>query len=249
MTRPEGAPTSPSTSPVPAEPGSDAAVLVIEDDPALAWSIERAMRARGLQVHVASTGRDALRTASAVEPDVVVLDLGLPDMQGADVCRQLRRWMGNPIIVLTVDDGENRKVDLLDAGADDYITKPFSMPELLARVRVALRHRAVLARLVDPTQIVIGDVAIDEAGHLVHVRGATVSMTPKEFALLVALAKNAGRVLAHATLLEQVWGPDAVDKVEYLRTHVNQLRRKLGSGPDRPTIVTEPGVGYRLVLP
>jgi two-component system, OmpR family, KDP operon response regulator KdpE len=201
-----------------------------------------------LEVHVAATGADALRLASDIEPDLVVLDLGLPDVAGIDVCRQLRRWTNNPIVVLTVDDGENRKVDLLDAGADDYVTKPFSMPELMARVRVALRHRQVLAKVHDPARLEIGDVVVDEEGHAVTVAGTPVPVTRKELALLALMARNAGRVLPHSALLEHVWGSESVDRVEYLRTHVNQLRRKLGDGPERPAIVTEPGVGYRLVL-
>jgi two-component system KDP operon response regulator KdpE len=223
-------------------------VLLVEDDHALSWSLEQAMRARGLMVHVAATGSDALRIASRVEPDVVVLDLGLPDINGIEVCRQLRRWTRNPIVVLTVDDGENRKIDLLDAGADDYVTKPFSMPELLARLRVALRHREVLAKAEDPAIVELGDLRVDEGAHQATVAGVPIALTRKEFTLLTVLVRNAGRVLSHAALIEPVWGPDAVERVEYLRTHVNQLRRKLGSGDARPAIVTEPGVGYRIVL-
>jgi two-component system KDP operon response regulator KdpE len=223
-------------------------VLLVEDDTALAWTIERGMSSRGLVVHVASTGAEALRLASEIEPDLVLLDLGLPDIAGVEVCRHLRRWTSNPIIVVTVDDGENRKIDLLDAGADDYVTKPFSMPELMARVRVALRHRQVLAAVQDPARIEIGDLVVDERAHEVTVGGTPVELTRKEFALLSLLARNAGRVLAHATLLEDVWGNESIDRVEYLRNHIKQLRRKIGEAPQRPGIVNEPGVGYRLVL-
>jgi two-component system KDP operon response regulator KdpE len=186
--------------------------------------------------------------ASEVEPDLVLLDLGLPDMHGLEVCRRLRRWMRNPILVVTVDDGEGRKVEILDEGADDYITKPFSFPEMLARVRVALRHREAIARAYEPTTIMVGDLVVDEAAHAAMIGDVRIALTRKEFALLALLARSAGRVLSHATLLSEVWGVEAVDRVEYLRTHITQLRRKLGTGSAHPSIVSEPGVGYRLVV-
>jgi two-component system KDP operon response regulator KdpE len=207
----------------------------------------RALRERGFVVHLAHTGADALRVASVIEPDLVLLDLGLPDMHGADVCRRLRRWMRNPILVVTVDDGEGRKVEILDDGADDYITKPFSFPEMLARVRVALRHREALARAYDPTVIAVGDLVLDEAAHTAAIRDIRLSLTRKEFALLALLARGAGRVLTHASMLTDVWGEDAIERVEYLRTHVAQLRRKLTAASSTVSITSEPGVGYRLV--
>jgi two-component system KDP operon response regulator KdpE len=205
------------------------------------------LRARGYATRLAIDATEALELASAVEPDVVVLDLGLPDLDGLEVCRQLRRWTSNPIIVLTVDDGENRKIEALDAGADDYVTKPFSVPELLARVRVALRHRAVLAQAVDATAVDLGELRVDTAAHEAYVGAEPLRLTPKEFALLAVLARNAGKVLAHDTLLAAAWGEDANRRGGQLRTHVTQLRNKLAAVHAAARIVSEPGVGYRLV--
>jgi two-component system KDP operon response regulator KdpE len=163
----------------------------------------------------------------------------------------LRAWTANPIIVLTVDDGENRKVEALDAGADDYVTKPFSIPELLARVRVALRHRHTIGQVVDPELVAVGPLAIDLAAHTATISGVELHLTPQEFTLLTLLARNAGKVLAHRTLLVGVWGRPAPERIGQLRIHVNQLRRKLTDadpGRDGVQIVTEPGVGYRLTF-
>jgi two-component system, OmpR family, KDP operon response regulator KdpE len=206
------------------------------------------LRARGYDVHTATTGRSGLELATAVEPDVMIVDLGLPDLDGIEVCRRLRVWTANPIIVLTVDDGENRKVEALDVGADDYVTKPFSVPELLARVRVALRHQQALGQVVDRESISVGALHLDLAGHGATVRDEPLRLTPQEFALLTVLARNPGRVLTHRTLIVGVWGRTAPDRIGQLRIHVNQLRRKLGAGADPAVqILTEPGVGYRLV--
>ena len=175
---------------------------------------------------------------------MIVLDLGLPDIDGIAVCRQLRRWVRNPVIVLTADGAEDRKVLALDEGADDYVTKPFSMPELLARVRVALRHRQVLAAIADDRELAVGGLQIDVGGRQAMLHGRLLELTPKEFDLLALLARNAGHVLTHRTILDQVW--DREQSVTTLRTHINQLRNKLGDGAQL-LIVTEPGVGYRLV--
>src|SRR5262245_20397005 len=178
----------------------------------------------------------------------MIVDLGLPDLDGVEVCRRLRTWTANPIIVLTVDDGENRKVEALDVGADDYVTKPFSVPELLARVRVALRHRTALGHVVDPGTVAAGALRIDVAAHEAELDRAPLHLTPQEFALLTLLARNAGRVLTHRALLIGVWGRPAPDRIGQLRIHVNQLRRKLANGGAASVqILTEPGVGYRLV--
>jgi two-component system KDP operon response regulator KdpE len=227
----------------------DARVLVVDDEPAIRDVLDAALRARGYATRLAIDGSEALELASAVEPDVVVLDLGLPDLDGVEVCRQLRRWTSNPIIVLTVDDGENRKVEALDAGADDYVTKPFSVPELLARVRVALRHRAVLAQAVDATAVDLGELRVDTAAYEAYVGAEALRLTRKEFALLAVLARNAGKVLAHDTLLAAAWGEDASASRRggQLRTHVTQLRNKLAAVHAAARIVSEPGVGYRLV--
>jgi len=228
---------------------TESVVLVIDDEPILAHVLQTSLVARGYEVHVAATGRRGLELASLIEPDLVILDLGLPDIDGIDVCRQLRRWTTSPIVVLTVDNAEQQKIQALDDGADDYVTKPFSMPELHARIRVALRHRRMLDDLEPEAMIMVGDVAIDTAGYRVTIAGEHARFTAKEFALLSLLSRNAGRVLTHGTLLARVWPNDKTNRVESLRGHVNQLRRKLGSGARRPIVETEPGVGYRLVIP
>ena len=174
----------------------------------------------------------------------MILDLGLPDIDGIEVCRHLRLRSAVPIIVLSADGNEDRKIAALDVGADDYLTKPFSMPELLARVRVALRHRRALASVVDDGPVWVGSLVIDRGDHVAAVDGRPLDLRPKEFALLLLLVRNAGKVLTHRTILDQVWGPEQA--LDTLRTHVSQLRRKLAR-PPVPTLVTEPGVGYRLL--
>jgi two-component system KDP operon response regulator KdpE len=247
---PEAALSSPSSSRVvePDEPGP-ALILVVEDEPVVAEVLSTALRARGHGVEVATTGRQALEQASLFEPDVVLLDLALPDLDGIEVCRQLRRWFNNPILVVTADGDEDRKVAALDDGADDYITKPFSMRELLARLRVALRHRHDKGSASDPAVVRVGDLEIDTGGHVAAAGGVPLPLARKEFALLALLARNPGRVLTQTFLLSRVWGTTDLAKTERLRVHVTQVRRKLGEGPHRPRIVTEPGVGYRLVEP
>lgn len=233
-------------SPSPAS--ADAIVLVIDDELAIRQVLEAALRARGYTAHVASTGSIGLQLAGAVEPDVIIVDLGLPDLDGVEVCRQLRRWTSVPILVLTVDGAENRKVEALDAGADDYVSKPFSMPELLARVRVATRHRRAIASASEPGLIEVGPLRIDVAAHEATLDGVPMSLARKEFALLAMLARNEGRVILHRVLVAGVWDSET-GRVALLRTHVNQLRRKLGQGPSSMVrIVNDPGVGYRLVL-
>jgi two-component system, OmpR family, KDP operon response regulator KdpE len=224
-------------------------VLVVEDEPAVAEVLATALRARGHQVDVATTGREALAMASMIEPDVVLLDLALPDVDGIEVCRRLRRWFKNPIMVLTADGDEDRKVAALDSGADDYVTKPFSMKELLARLRVALRHRRAVAGALDPAAQSVGDLEIDSGAHVATVDGVPLQLARKEFALLALLARNHGRVLTHESLLSRVWGTTDLSRTERLRVQITQLRRKLGEGSRRPRIVSEAGVGYRLVLP
>lgn len=228
---------------------ADELVLVVDDEPALVRALSAALRARGHDVVVAATGAEALTVAATRNPAVVILDLGLPDLDGIDVCRQLRRWTDTPIIVLTAEGAETRKIEALDEGADDYVTKPFSTPELLARVRVALRHHH-LAQPSDrdrPGVYVVGDIEVDLPRHHVRVGGADVDLTPKEFGFLAALARHPGRVLTHRMLLHEVWGPEYGTETQYLRVYASQLRKKLADDPARPRLVTEPGVGYRLV--
>jgi two-component system KDP operon response regulator KdpE len=225
-------------------------VLVVEDDPAMAEILGGALGARGHEVAVATSGKEALALVSAMEPDVVLLDLGLPDIDGIEVCQQLRRWYRNPIVVVSADGDEDRMVAALDDGADDYVTKPFSMRELLARLGVALRHRRLVAATVDPTVIEVGDLTVDIGAHAAAVSGGEpLRLSRKEFALLALLARNCGRVLTQVSLLHQIWHTADASKSETLRAHVNQVRRKLGDGPRRPRILNEPGVGYRLAHP
>jgi two-component system KDP operon response regulator KdpE len=225
---------------------SPAGILVVEDDRSMARVVVAALKARGYDVSAVTTGSAALHRIEHHSPAVVLLDLGLPDLDGVDVCRQLRRWSTVPIIVITAEGSDERKVMALDEGADDYVTKPFSMPELLARVRVALRHRRA-AGMVDDNVLEVGDIRVDLPRHFVTVGGEPVDLTPKEFAFLALLARHAGKVLTHRNILGEVWGPSAVGETQYLRVYANQIRKKLGEDAARPRLVTEPGVGYRLV--
>jgi two-component system KDP operon response regulator KdpE len=222
-------------------------VLVVEDEPGMLRILDTALQARGYRVTTAATGRAALDAATAQEPDIVVLDLGLPDIDGVDVCRHLRRWLHSPIIVVTADGSEDRKVEALDEGADDYVTKPFSMPELLARIRVAARHRKALAAIIDDDTVEIGSLRLDVAAHEAWLDGTRLDLVPKEFALLTVLARNAGKVLTHRMLLTDLWGNRQSAGTQPLRTTVATLRKKLEAGADAPVLVTEPGVGYRLL--
>jgi two-component system, OmpR family, KDP operon response regulator KdpE len=223
-------------------------ILVVEDDRSVTRVVSAALRARGYAVTAVATGADALSAAEQDTPAVVLLDLGLPDLDGLDVCRRLRGWSDVPIIVVTADGADERKVRALDEGADDYITKPFSMPELMARIRVALRHRRA-AGLIDRSIIDVGDLRIDAPRHRVTVGDREVDLSPKEFALLTLLARHAGRVLTHRAILEEIWGPDDVRETQHLRVYAGLLRKKLEDDPARPRLITEPGVGYRLVDP
>jgi two-component system KDP operon response regulator KdpE len=223
-------------------------VLIVDDDPALLRVVEVGLTARGYTVTTASNGAEALASVERDEPDVVILDLGLPDMDGIDVADHLRRRKASAsIVVLSADGADDRKVRALEEGADDYLTKPFSMSELLARVGVAVRHRRALAPLVETEVLQLGALQIDLSGHEARIGDQVLDLTPKEFALLTMLARNAGKVLTHRTILDHVWGSDQA--LDTLRTHVSQLRRKLGEGDQIPPIVTEAGVGYRMLRP
>jgi len=226
---------------------ADAGVLLIDDDEALARVIGVGFESRGYELRAATTGAAGIESIEERDADVIILDLGLPDLDGIEVCRHLRQRTRSPIIVLSADGAEERKVRALDEGADDYLTKPFSMPELLARVRVAVRHRRALAALVDDEVLTVGSLTLDAAAHEAFVGGQPVELTPKEYALLLLLVRNVGKVLTHRAILDQVWGPD--QPLDTLRTHVSHLRRKLGDGEGAPMLVTAPGVGYRLLAP
>jgi len=231
---------------------ADGPVLVVDDEPAILRALSAALRARGHEVVTATNGQQAIDRCATEDPAAVILDLGLPDIDGIEVCRRIRQWSDVPIIVLTAEGADERKVAALDDGADDYVTKPYSTPELLARLRVALRHRGSRGPGGDggdSARYTVGDLRIDVAHHTVEVAGRPVNLTPKEFAFLALLARHPARVLTHRAILEEVWGPEYDRETQYLRVYASQLRKKLGDDPARPHLVTEPGVGYRLVDP
>jgi two-component system, OmpR family, KDP operon response regulator KdpE len=221
-------------------------VLVIDDEPQLRRFLRTGLVPRGFTVREASDGAEGLRMAEEFAPDVILLDLGLPDLDGVDVVLRLRAWSPVPIVVLSARERESEKVRALDAGADDYLTKPFGFDELLARLRVALRHRAGHAGEADRV-IHCGPLTLDRAARRVFVDGKEVRLTRVEFNLLVTLATHAGRVLTHRQLLEAVWGPHKREETHYVRVYMTHLRRKLEPDPSHPRLfVTEAGVGYRL---
>jgi two-component system KDP operon response regulator KdpE len=223
-----------------------AAVLVVDDEPQILRALRTNLRGAGYDVAVAATAAEALDAAALRPPDAVILDLILPDGSGQDVCRRLREWTDVPIIVLSAVGEEREKVAALDAGADDYITKPFGVDELLARLRAALRRSSQPGEPV----LRIGELEVDLEKHLVTVDGRSVSLTPHEFALLRVLAENEGKLLTHPALLRAVWGPAYGRESHYLHVYVSQLRRKIEPDPARPRyLLTEPGAGYRLVAP
>jgi two-component system, OmpR family, KDP operon response regulator KdpE len=220
-------------------------ILVVDDEPQIGRMLKISLGARGYEVAVESDGLAALSKAASWRPDLILLDLGLPQLDGLEVCRQLRSWSEVPIIVLTVRDAESDKVAALDLGADDYLTKPFGTNELLARIRVALRHAVRLSATDEPVHQ-FGDLTLDLARRLVSVRGQEVHLTPKEYELLRVFALHAGKVLTHRMLLREVWGSAYEQDVPTLRVFVTQLRRKIEADPAHPAyILTEPGVGYR----
>ena len=222
-------------------------ILVIDDEPAILRTLRAGLTARGYDVLLAQSGREGLNVLTTRQPDAVVLDLGLGDMDGVDLCRTVREWSDVPIIILSAEDSEHRKVVALDEGADDYVTKPFSMPELLARVRVALRRPRSDEKPEDPV-LICGDLRMDIPGHEATFGGSHLDLTPKEFAMLAALARHPGRILTHRALLHEVWGPGYDTETHYLRVYASQLRKKLGT-EGAPMLVAEPGIGYRLLDP
>jgi two-component system KDP operon response regulator KdpE len=222
-------------------------LLAIEDDPQIQRFLLAALEAHGYALEIAATGSEGLRLATLHQPDVVIVDLGLPDISGLDVIRRLREWYSRPILVLSARSRESDKVAALDLGADDYLTKPFGIGELLARLRVAQRHMA--ERTDDKTQarIEIGTLVIDLAARRVQRDGADVHLTPIEYKLLAALAQHRGKVLTHRQLLRDVWGASHVESPHYLRIYMRALRHKIEAEPARPRyLLTEVGVGYRL---
>jgi len=222
-------------------------VLVVEDEAQMRRFICVSLTNHEYRVIEAERGQLALDLATSHNPDLVLLDLGLPDMDGLTVTQALRSWMRAPIIVISARGQEDDKIRALDAGADDYVTKPFSMGELLARMRVALRHSAERGSDGGTSTITIADLRIDLVARLVFVGEDEIHLTPNEYKLLVVLARNAGKVLTHQQLLREVWGPNHANDTQYLRVYMGQLRHKLEKIPAQPRyLVTEPGVGYRL---
>ncbi len=222
-------------------------ILVIDDEPQILRAIRTILTEKQFKVTTASRGEEGLTLAATNEPDLIILDLGLPDMDGVEVCTRLREWTQIPIIILSVRDSERDKVAALDMGADDYLTKPFGIEELLARVRVALRHAA--NRKGEQSKVVkTGNLVIDLAWHIVKRGEEEVKLTGIEYKLLAYLAANHGRVLTHQSILSNVWGPADADHTEYLRVYMRQLRKKLEEDPERPQYIhTEPGIGYRFI--
>ncbi|PWI57550.1 response regulator [Sulfoacidibacillus thermotolerans] len=221
-----------------------AKILVIDDELQIRKLLKVTLQAHGFTVIEAGTGADGLVSVAMERPDLAVLDLGLPDLDGAEVLRQIREWSQLPVIVLTVRDKESETVTILDSGADDYMTKPFAMGELVARIRVALRHAA--HALTEPV-LQIGDVQMDLARRVVEKQGQLVRLTPIEYDLLKTLVLHAGRVLTHHQLVKEVWGEQNSEATaHYLRVYIGHLRKKLEDDPTRPTLIlTEPGIGYR----
>jgi two-component system KDP operon response regulator KdpE len=235
--------TDPAPEPVAVGP----LVLVIEDEPQIRRFLRASLTAHGYRLSESATGKDGLLQAALRPPDLVILDLGLPDMDGLQVTREIRAWSRVPIVVLSARGQEEDKVQALDAGADDYLTKPFGVAELAARLRVALRHQAMTGDGAGESVYEVGDLVVDLGKRIVTVRGEQVHLTPTEYRLLSTLVKHAGRVLTHQALLKEVWGPHDVHETHYLRVYMAQLRQKIEADPTRPRyLVTEPGVGYRL---
>jgi two-component system KDP operon response regulator KdpE len=221
-------------------------ILVVEDEPEIRAFLRASLGAEGYRLIEADSGNRGAIDAETHKPDLAIVDLGLPDIDGISVIRRIRGWSPMPIIVLSARAQERSKIDALDAGADDYVTKPFGVGELLARVRVALRHATHPAS--DNETLQLGDVAIDFEKRRVLKNGATVHLTPIEFRLLACLAKHLGMVVTHRQLLREVWGPSHVEHTHYLRIYMKQLREKLEKDPVRPVyLLTETGLGYRLL--
>jgi two-component system KDP operon response regulator KdpE len=221
-------------------------VLVVDDEPQIQKLLKVALSAAGYRVTLAGTAAQALRAIATAAPDVVVLDLGLPDRSGLDVLKDMRVFSKTPVVILSARDRESDKIEALDLGADDYVEKPFGMGELMARLRVAMRRTQ--GKGSEPARIEVDGFVIDTEKRLVTRDGAPIKLTPKEYDLLVTLARHAGRVVTHRQLLGAVWGPAHVQDTQYLRVFVGQVRAKIEADASRPTLIrTEPGVGYRFL--
>lgn len=235
------------SSPSPKRDDATHVALVIDDEPQIRRLLHVTLESNGYRVFDAATGQEGIAQAAQRRPDIVLLDLGLPDLDGVQVLKRLREWSRVPIIILTVRDREDEKIAALDAGADDYVTKPFASGELLARVRAALRHTQ--PRGTDAL-FRAGDIEVDLSARAVRRNGREVKLTPIEYSLLRLFVTHAGRVLTHRQLLTEIWGPKAAEQTHYLRVHIAHLREKLEKEPGAPELIrTEPAVGYRLVVP
>jgi len=226
---------------------SDATILCIEDEAQIRRFLRASLSTQGYRFLEAVNGRQGLADAATRSPDVIILDLGLPDIDGLEITRRLREVTNCPIIVLSARGQERDKVEALDVGADDYLTKPFSVAELLARIRVALRHANSADAAKDDEPIRVGELTVDRARHRVTLREREIKLTPTEFKLIFELARHAGKMLTHQHLLREVWGEGYLEQSHYLRIYMGQLRRKIEENSARPRyLLTEPGVGYRL---
>ncbi len=222
-------------------------VLVVEDEPQIRRLLRTSLTGQGYRILEAANGREGMAMAASHGPDLIILDLGLPDMDGIDVIREVRSWGRMPVIVLTARGKERDKVAALDSGADDYVTKPFGMGELTARMRVSLRHAATKSGG-DPAAVTIGALTIDLARRMVLLDSTRVPLTRREYDLLAALTRSRGKVVTHRQLLQEVWGPGFAEQTHYVRIYMQRLRTKLEEIPARPRyLISEPGVGYRLV--
>ena len=225
---------------------SDGRILVVDDEPQFLRALKTSLRAAGYEVETATTAEEALTSIGLAPPEAVILDLVLPDRRGTDVCRELRGWSEIPIIVVSAVGEEAEKIAALDAGADDYVTKPFGIGELLARLRAALRRSGAQGSPV----IEVGEIRVDLDKRAVTVGGEPVHLTPREFELMRLFAQNEGKLLTHRTILRELWGPAYQTESSYLHVHISQLRRKIEPDPTRPRyLLNEPGAGYRLVNP
>jgi two-component system, OmpR family, KDP operon response regulator KdpE len=225
-------------------------ILLIEDEQEIRRFLRVSLGGQGYRLVEAATGRDGVMQAASQQPDLMILDLGLPDIDGMEVIRQVREWSQMPIVILSARGQEHQKVDALEAGADDYLTKPFSVGELVARIRVALRHVAQDTGESGEPVFVCDQLRVDLACRRVFVGDSEIHLTPIEYRLLTTMIKHAGKVITHKQLLKEVWGPDSTYETHYLRVYMAQLRRKIEADAARPRfLLTEPGVGYRLATP
>ena len=224
-------------------------ILLIEDEPQMQRFLRIVLQGQGFRFIEAQTGQEGLVQAATRSPDIVLLDLGLPDIDGLEVTRRLREWSDTPIIVISAREQEQDKIKALDAGADDYLTKPFGAGELLARIRVAMRHKSMLQAGQGEPIFILDNLRVDMSQRRVFLNGHEVHLTPIEYNLLTVLIKNAGKVVTHSQLLKEVWGPSYSKETQYLRVYMTQLRHKLELEPARPCfLINEPGIGYRLKI-